>query len=148
MKPKQTSFLDKALKFLSFRPRSEQETRRYLMAKQTPETEITSIIAKLKHLKFLDDVEFCLWWQRHRDEFRPRSSYILRQELIRKGIDKEIITTHLDTSPSQDLKRAKAAFSRRAKKFLPLTDPKRKNRAYRYLISRGFSYDIIKQVIH
>jgi len=49
---------DRALNFLSYRPRSEAEVRRYLQDKQIPETVINATVERLARIDLLDDEAF------------------------------------------------------------------------------------------
>lgn len=130
--------LDQALRFLSFRPRSEHEVSDYLSRKNWGQKTVTETIDKLKHLKFLDDTAFCSWWQTARDSARPRSSWMIKKELSLKGVPKDIIDAAIDSSFTTNLTRAQTLYAR---KQLP------REKAIRLLSSRGFSWDIIKQIL-
>lgn len=143
----QKKFTDFALKLLSYRPRSEHEISFRLKIKKASPEQIDQILSKLKKLKFLDDHEFCLWWQRQRDEFRPRSAIILRLELFKKGVSKEIIEASLDFSHETELNRANNAFHKKFKRISKKINQKQRDKIIRFLSSRGFSWSIISQVI-
>lgn len=129
MMPKRNkSPLDKALNYLSFRPRTEKEIRDYLGLDCTEE-----IIAKLKKLNFINDVDFAQWYTESRSRSRPRSKKLLQLELKRKGIVS-------DLSNLSDVELATVALSK--KKNL-----KSRDQAIRFLASRGFSWGTIEQAI-
>ena len=100
--------LNKAYRFLSYRPRSVKEVEDYLLKKssfakasegqekQEIEKLIDSIINKLKEQKFLNDFEFAKWWIESRAKFKPRALKIIKLELRQKGIDKELIEQVLE----------------------------------------------------
>lgn len=137
-----------ALKLLSYRPRSESEIRFRFQRKQIPEDQTNQIIHKLKQLKFLDDVKFSQWWQENRDQFRPRSARILKLELRQKGVPQDIINEVLDTSYEKELKRALNAFNHKFKQVKKgAMNQKQREKIIRFLSSRGFPWDIIKQII-
>lgn len=134
VKKPSSSPLDQALRFLSFRPRSEAEVASYLKRKKISPENISAIINKLKDLQLIDDYKFCLWWQEARDRSRPTSSRLLQFELRRKGIPIDIITRAIDNSTITDLKRAQAALE--SKRITAHKD--------QFLARRGFSWDIIQ----
>jgi len=139
---KKSKLLNFAFKLLSYRPRSINEITFRLKRKQATTAEIDSIIKKLIKLDFLNDSEFVLWWQRGRDQFKPRSARILKLELYKKGVPRDIIDAVIDTSSVTELKRARLAVDK--KKLSPVKD---RDKLIRYLSSRGFNWDIVKQTI-
>src|SRR5258708_13021911 len=80
-----------ALGYLARRPHSTWEIREYLKKKLVSVEKIEAIIERLNELKFLDDEEFVSWWIRQRTEVRPKSMRLIKLELQRKGIEREII---------------------------------------------------------
>jgi regulatory protein len=77
---------DRALHFLSYRPRSVEELRRYLNGRQVPDDLIAETIARLERAGLLDDREFARFWVENRTSFRPRGALALRYELRSKGV--------------------------------------------------------------
>lgn len=134
MKKPSFSPLDQALKFLSFRLRSEAEVVAYLKRQRVPPQEITATITKLKDLEFINDQKFCLWWQESRDHSHPVSSHLLQLELRRHGVPTDIIALAIDTSIETNLKRAQTALE--SKRSIAHPD--------QFLARRGFSWDIIQ----
>ena len=78
--------LNRVLRFLSFRPRSEKEIRDYLNNKQVNPLVSQKIIDKLVENKFLNDLEFAKWWIEQRTLTTPRAWRIIKIELKQKGI--------------------------------------------------------------
>ena len=83
--------LNRTLRFLSFRPRSEKEIADFLKKKQVDSHNAQKIIDKLKEHKFLNDEEFASWWMEQRTMIKPRAIRVIKMELKQKGISKEII---------------------------------------------------------
>jgi len=145
---------DRALRFLSFRPRSEKEVLDYLsekirtkkVSKGQAIAKAKKIILRLKSLGLIDDREFTRWWLEQRQTFRPKGKLALRQELRQKGIDDSLISRLLDSliTPEVELETAKKLARKRLKviKSLPFLEQKRK--LVQFLGSRGFSYPTIK----
>lgn len=135
---------NRALNFLSFRPRSIHETRRFLQLKRYSPQIIDQNIAFLIETEFLDDQKFAAWWVDSRSRARPSGPIKLKLELKQKGVSAEIINqvTNLDY-----LKLAKDA----AQKFTAkLTDPDPKLRLQKlqnYLHRQGFTWDQISSAL-
>ena len=74
---------DRALRFLSFRPRSQAEVRRNLLAAGLDAELVEATLARLAAQGYLDDAEFARFWVENRQQFRPKGSVALRGELRR-----------------------------------------------------------------
>lgn len=151
-------FYNKALKFLSYRPRSEEEVRQNLLnsrgrfksAKKNTIPEIAEkIILKLKEYKFIDDKEFVKWWIHQRTSFRPRGLKLIKIELRQKGISKDLIEEVIESLETKvdDLQSAKKLIERRSSKYKNLPRDEKFQKVARFLSSKGFNYDIIKEVL-
>ena len=158
---------NKALKFLSYRPRSEREIRDYLLRKgklrdveksaaekSQYEGSIERIIKKLKSIGQIDDMEFAKWWVEQRGKFRPRGQRLVKLELLQKGVDKEIIEEVTDSEEGKEgLERVgeeELAFKVASKKLLNyknLSKEEFRMKMGQYLARRGFSWDVIKKVV-
>ena len=128
----------KVLNFLSYRPHSVREVRDRIhhYAPDTTKEEIDTLVGRLTRDGYLSDDEFAKWFAGSRASNRPRSRRALFAELVRKGVEKEVIESVL---PERDLEAIRAAISRR--KNLP------KEKLMRYLARQGFSYDDIKAAL-
>jgi len=141
-------FYNKALRFLSFRPRSEHEVVKNLLKKKAPEDLIKKIISKLKEYKFLDDEEFAKWWIEQRTNFKPRSLRLIKMELGQKGIDKDLMDQVIDDLrlTIDDLASAKKLIEKKLPRYKGLDRDKKFQKIARYLASKGFNYDVIKEI--
>lgn len=140
---------DRALNFLSYRPRSEKEVKDYLNKKRVGKETQKLVIEKLKKTKLLDDKEFTRWWFDQRTTFKPSGRWLLVAELRKKGIDKKIINQVLANKLSGSLEK-KLALKAACKKLssyqkLPRLEFKQKMSAF--LARRGFSWEVIKEVV-
>jgi regulatory protein len=79
-----------ALRLLTYRSRSEGEIRRRLQGRFTGEV-IDRTLSDLRRQGLLDDVAFAKEWREQREKFRPRGAAVIRQELQRLGVDREVI---------------------------------------------------------
>ena len=142
-------FLNKSLRFLSFRPRSEKEVRDNLEKKKVSESVIELIVHKLKEQKFLDDKAFTNWWIEQRTLIKLRPKRIIKLELRQKGIDDELINELLDkideTVP--DVTLAKRIVEKKISKYKDLEPFEKRNKLGRFLASKGFNYDTIKDAL-
>ncbi|MCL5438531.1 MAG: RecX family transcriptional regulator [Patescibacteria group bacterium] len=154
-------FYNRALRFLSFRPRSEKEISDYLKKKsckagskksseEINRSVIEKIIQKLKEQRFLNDEEFARWWIEQRTEFKPRSLRLIKIELKQKGINNEIIESQIVDSKLQvpnDLQSARKLVEKQMRKYRNLPKEKVYQKLFRFLASKGFDYETIKEAI-
>ncbi|MBU1084758.1 MAG: regulatory protein RecX [Candidatus Beckwithbacteria bacterium] len=122
---------NKTLKLLSYRPRSISEIKFCLKRLEyaTPAL-INQTIEYFIDSGLLDDQKFAEWWVDQRTTHRPKGNIALKSELLQKGIDDSIINSVLlDFDQEQEL----------AKKLLEKKKITDKQKAYKYLYSRGFS---------
>lgn len=155
-------FYNLALRFLSYRPRSEKEIREKLKSKSSfakaSEGQgkfilevIDKVIQKLKEKKFINDEEFARMFVGNRLRFRPRSLRLIKLELKQKGISPEIISNSILSEAegliSNDEDSAKMLVEKRIGRFKGLDKQKIYEKLGRFLASKGFSWDTIKKAI-
>jgi regulatory protein len=136
---------ERALRFLSYRPRSQAEVERYLRDKAIPEDVITDVIARLEQAKYLDDEEFARFWLDSRERFRPRSQRALRYELRQKGVSDEIIAQVLEKM--DDEASAWRAVEGRLSRWMNLPGDEFRQKVVGYLSRRGFDYSTISLTV-
>lgn len=147
-------YYNRALRFLSFRPRSEKEIRDNLQKKKASPPVIEKIINKLKDKNFLNDEEFTKWWIESRLRFRLRSIHAIKKELFQKGITKELIDAQISNfhppaggSISNELENAQKLIEKKIKQYKNLPRNKLYQKLGGFLARRGFDYETIKQSI-
>jgi regulatory protein len=155
--------LNAAARFLEVRPRSVDEVRRHLGTAGYRAELVESAVARLLELGVLDDRAFGQTWVESRDRARPRGESAIRQELARKGLDRELIGELLaarrddgdegragggdDASASPDELAAERLLRKRASALSRIADPRqRRNRAYALLARNGFDPEICRKV--
>lgn len=143
-------FYKASIRFLSFRPRSEKELRDYLTKKKCDDLTSKRIIQSLTRDKFLNDEEFTKWWVEQRTILKPKASRVIKFELKQKGISKELIENAYGSSlmANSDLDVAKALAEKKMPRYAKIEN-KRKvyEKLGRFLASKGFDWDTIKEVI-
>lgn len=136
----------RALNFLSYRSRSEQEIRQNLHKAKVADEIIDAVLDKLRAGSFVNDNEFAREWVENRIKFRPRGKRALSSELYQKGISNQIIEETL-----QDLNEEQLAYDLARKKMAKHIHLERKafqKKMYGYLSRRGFDYSLSKEVIN
>lgn len=135
---------EKALRFLSYRPRSSAEITQYLAAKEIEPQIIEQVIAWLIQHNLLDDQAFARYWVDQRETFKPRSAWALRHELRQKGVDPKTIDEVV--SEIDEVTSAYQAASSRVGRWGNLPKEQFRVKVGRYLQGRGFGYEVIQQV--
>ena len=152
-----SKLMDRVLHFLSYRPRSEKEITDYLIKKIAAKENIkyhqakdspliAQVIEKLKRYKYINDLEFAKWFISSRIKSKPKGVRLLKLELFRKGISKDIVEKVLSKNLNQN-ELAKKAIEKKIKKWQKLPDLELKKKLYSHLSSRGFDFETIKQAI-
>lgn len=108
---------------------------------------VDEILVKLKELKYVNDAQFAEDYINYRTTISPRGKFLLKQELYKKGIAEEYIQSALDKINLDEVTLAKQLFEHKTKALQSFEPKKRKEKMMRFLLSRGFNYDVIKQVI-
>ena len=136
--------LNAASHFLSYRPRSEFEVKERLLRRGFDNNTTESVIAKLKEQGLVDDVAFTQFWKENRDSFSPRSQWLTKLELRKKGITDDLIDQVIDTIDDDSAYRAALSKAR----SLPRSDYQSfRRRLGEFLTRRGFGYGVINHTI-
>lgn len=138
-----------ALNLLSYRARSEKEISQKLKGKGYSQEIIEHVITDLRRVNLLNDYEFACGWIKDRLKNRPRGVALLKQELIRKGIEKEIIEKALNEfyPEGEEVKIASELVKKRGKRYKELDRKIARKRMSDFLLRRGFSYEVVKEVL-
>jgi regulatory protein len=141
-----------ALRYLGYAARTRKEIEERLeKAAFAPEV-IAAVVSEMESRGWLDDTHFARAWVEDRADRKRYGKTRLAAELRRKGVDKETIAETLETIEEADeLARAlTAAQTRLRSERLAEADPAalqtEKRRLSDFLLRRGFSHSIIRQV--
>lgn len=81
----------KAIRFLSYRSRSEYEVNKRLISYGFTPSIISNVIDRLMNIGLINDDEFARNWVENRSTFRPRGHRLLAMELRQKGVESDVI---------------------------------------------------------
>lgn len=139
---------ERAVRYLSFRPRSVAEVHRYLAKTEKDPTVIAAVIGRLSENGYLDDHEFARFWVENRQRFRPKGAAALRQELRRHGVDPEAISEALaEVDPLQAAYQAARAQALKLAN-LARSDPALcRRRLSEFLLRRGFDHETVQEAV-
>lgn len=145
--------LDKALKLLSFRPRSQKELYgklfQYSLKNGIPKKTIDKVIEDLTKRRLLDDKAFISWWVDQRDTFRPKGKIILKQELRQKGVGTEDIEEFFAQRGNrrEEFEKALTIAQKKQHLYKNLSKVEQKQKLEGVLSRRGFDWSTINDAI-
>ncbi len=137
--------LNAAMRYLSYRPRSEAELREKLSRRGFADEGIAAVLTRLKEQGLVDDMAFARFWRDNRDSFSPRSQWLTKLELQRKGVDADIIDQVASTIDDDDS--AYRTARNKASRLSRADYPDFRRRLGEYLRRRGFGYEVINSTV-
>ena len=136
------SLKGRALRLLSQREHSRSELERKLAAHEEEPGKLARALDELQARGFISE-ERVVESVMHRRASKLGTARI-QQELAAKGVSSESMSEALAQLRSTELERAREVWSR---KFdAPASDPKERARQIRFLLSRGFAAEVVRQV--
>lgn len=136
--------LDKAYRFLSFRQRSEHEMW-HKLAEKFDEAVVEQAIETLKKYDYINDRKFATFWIENRKMGRGKKA--LSFELKNKGIEKELIESSTNNINREEEIESALVLVSNKKKYRGLSGDEAYRKIGGFLSRRGYSYDVIKEVI-
>jgi len=141
--------MQRAFRLLGRRQHSTSELRRKLWNKDYEQKLIDEVIEDLKKKDYLDDKEFIRAFVAEKSKSKSWSIKKIKSELIKSGLASKLIDEILSKEPSDSdsenaMKLVKKKYEVLVKRNLEPKDLRNKLSAY--LFSKGFDYDLIKEV--
>lgn len=139
----------RAFRLLGRRMHSASELRRKLWNKDYEQKLIDEVIQDLKNNDYLNDEDFIREFVAEKTKKKSWSSKKVKSELLKRGIDNKLIDEMLkgkqgDSEIENAIKLANKKYDQLIRKKL---EPKElRNKLSAFLFSKGFEYDLIKQV--
>lgn len=134
----------RALRYLSLRPRSESELVTYLQGKEVAEEVIAAVMARLRERGYVDDGAFARFWVDNRTRFRPRGARALRYELRQKGVESSAIDEALEDQDEEAA--AWAAVEPKIERWQALPREEFDQKLMGFLARRGFGYGVCRRI--
>ena len=136
-----------AIKYLLLKIRSSGEVIKKLSLLGFDRTISDKTIDYLNQNGYLDDTKFAQVFSNHLLKTKMVAKKQLEYELKSKGVAREIIFDVLEKIPTSDNETAKRLLNKKFKNIDP-ENSKQKAKISNYLMSKGFSFDVIKEVIN
>ncbi|NLO94039.1 MAG: regulatory protein RecX [Clostridiaceae bacterium] len=137
---------ERGVRFLTFKDRSVHELLKKLVDAGFDEDVAQKATEELKTIGYLDDNRYAMRYLTERIRTKALSKRSLEYELKNKGINQEIIRKSLSEFEIDDYEVALREAKRKFGKY-NIHDKKVEQRVYRFLLHRGFSYEIVNKVI-
>lgn len=135
-----------AYRFLNYKPRTEKEIIKKLKEYKISVKSTEKIISALKDLKYIDDNQFAKLYLEEKLANNPKGKRLIAIKLAEKGINKEVIGNVIDSQYNEEneIKKAKELLQKYLKKVRAKSETDKKQKCFRYLLSKGFDYEIVK----
>lgn len=133
-----------AVKYISYRPRTEQETRERLLKRYSAHT-VEAIITRCHDNNFLNDQKFSELWVESRINSKPKSAFMIRRELISKGVSQQIAEEAVQSV--DDNVNALSAADKKTRSINHLPRDKFIKKLTDHLLRKGFGRDVIRETV-
>ncbi|MBQ2661256.1 MAG: RecX family transcriptional regulator [Clostridia bacterium] len=140
--------LDTAFDYLTSKPRTIREVELHLDKCDFGEYEIYAAIERLKELNYVNDEKYAADFIESRLNTKPVSRRKLFEQLRGHLIDDYIITEALKVvTRDVELENARQVAEKFARQFSHLEEKERETRIIKRLISRGYDYNTVKEIM-
>lgn len=134
--------LDKALTHISASQKTEREIRDFLLKKGYLSAVVEYVLEKMRSYGFVDDGSYAKAYAEN--AVKKKGKRLIELELKRKGISDDAIDSATD-----DLQGEEETAKKIAEKYMrgKVVDKINLQKTYRYLLSKGFDWEISKKAI-
>lgn len=143
--------LSRAFFYLRFRMRTEKEMLTYLSEKAVQygytNLIVDRVVKDLREMGYIDDQKFVESYILSHQNAKQKGQFLLRSELLRKGVNEAIIDSYFEKNPLNEHQLATQALKKRWSRYVLLDRLKRLQKAHDFLRRKGFSYDVVKKTI-
>lgn len=141
---------DTALRIIEKNYKTEKEIKEKLVLKGYDELNIEKVIDFLKEYAFVDDYKYAEAYIKEKS--RAQGSRKIYYALVAKGIKEDIIKEKLGTNPGNEKEAAIILCEKKYNTLMKSSNPIDNKKLYKklcdFLLSKGFGYEIIKDVVN
>ena len=137
---------EQALRFLSYRARSEAEVRRRLSRRYSRGV-VEDVLESLRSQNLLDDLAFARQWRASRERSRPRAGRLIHQELRGFGVPAEVIEDSLAGFDDEANAARAAEFFARRLAFRDADWSEFREKLTAHLRRRGFASGLVAETV-
>ena len=138
--------LQRALRFINYRPRSVFEVKEKLEDLGFGNDVVDDVLNELIEKRYVNDREFADNWVTSRINSKPRSHKMLEYELKKKSIPEDVIQTVLESAPD-DEELAIQLGKKYLRRFVNLDENEFSKKMIGVLARRAFPFSIVKTAI-
>jgi regulatory protein len=136
----------RALKYISYKPRTKFEVVKKLKENEFDEDIISIVLEMLVEKGYVNDSQYAKNWVENRSVYKPRSKKLITWELKNKQLSEDIISEVTgEMMPEEEL--AMLAAEKYARRLSGYEKEVFFRRLTGYLIRRGFSYSIVNVTV-
>ncbi len=137
----------KAMKAILFKMRSEREVKRKLELYGFDDATIEEVIRHLIGLDYINDHLYTEKYIKYAFSMKKFGKKRVSQELVKRGIDPNIISHYLDLIEDDERKRLRPMVEKKLR-TIKVMDEKNLNRVKSHFIRRGYKLDDINECIN
>ncbi len=140
---------DTAYRYLSYRPRSRAELEAKLHDKGFDDAIVAAVLVDLARLGYVDDERFASQWAEGRIRLSSHGKRRIARELAGKGVDRTIVLRTLTEvlSPDKERELARQTAERKLLTLRACDHETRRRRLSGFLERKGFSYEVIRDIL-
>ena len=136
-----------AIKYLK-NIKTKKDVYDYLLRKGFTDEETSEVCDYIEEVGLVDDDLYVKFFVEDSFRIKNKGSKKIVYELKRKGIDDDKIDEALDEAKDMEYEALKDAYERKLDATKSESDPyKRRTKIIRFLLSRGFDYSDIKDIV-
>lgn len=137
---------DRALYYLQYGPRTQQQMTKYLLLKGFSEVYIDKVIKKLVSNNYINDTQYATSFIEEKQKYRLKSNSYIKSQLIKKGVDISIIDSCLKIQNEGNQHGIIKELA--VKKYSQGTRYQDKQKMTQYLLRQGFNYSEIDKAMN
>ena len=136
-----------AIKYLK-NIKTKKDVYDYLIRKGFSDEETSEVCDYIEEVGLVDDDLYVKFFVEDSFRIKNKGSRKIVYELKQRGIDDDKIEEAIEEASDMEYEALREAYERKLEATKSDTDPyKRKNKIIRFLISRGFDYSDIKDIV-
>jgi len=137
---------DTALKYITLKMRCSHEIRQKLLSMGYDNVTAENVLFDLTSLGYINDTIFIRKYLYDRSKLKPKSKKLLKFELLKKGLTEDLIDDVLEEWQIDEPTLARRLVKKKYGKY-DMKDEKTLRKIYNFLLHRGFSQEIINDII-
>lgn len=139
---------NRAVSYLSYQMRSEYEVKKKLLDAGFGESVVLEAIRKLEKLGFLNDETYSKALLETRKKTAKKGPMAIKQDLIKKGIDKKTLEKTLKTFTYEEQMQLAMQLAEKTVKMNSNKTPTQiKQKIQDVLIRKGYSFEIVNEIL-